>query len=190
MVEPTYATHCDCCPGSLELGDAHEELACVREKVASITKKLAKAELESVMIDELLELDEVLELVIALQEAVDSSNSLQNFQFESCGKVASHNSGLASGFSSCDVRTAARMVKQAKDAKNEAYAMVEQARVLVTVSDLSVQHLMDTDMGANHGKVDGATVFTNYLQEESDRDAERNIKMSSFLGTGFDTTGF
>ena len=46
------------------------------------------------------------------------------------------------------------------------------------MSDLSVQHLIDTDMGANHGKVDGATVVTNYLQEESDRDAER------------DTTGF
>ena len=176
MVEPTYATHCDCCPGSLELGDAHEELACVQEKVVSITKKLAKAELESVMIYE-----QVLEIVIALQEAVDSSNSLQNFQFESCRMV------LASGFSSSDVRTAARMVKQAKDAKKEAYAMVEQARVVVRVSDLSVQHLIDTDMGANHGKVDGAT---NYLQKESDRDAERDIKMSNFLGTGFDTTGF
>ena len=35
MVEPTYVTHCDCCPGSLELGDPHEELACVQEKVAS-----------------------------------------------------------------------------------------------------------------------------------------------------------
>ena len=79
------------------------------------------------------------------------------------------------------------MVKQAKDAKKEAYAMVEQARVVVRVSDLSVQHLIDTDMGANHGKVDGAT---NYLQKESDRDAERDIKMSNFLGTGFDTTGF
>ena len=67
--------------------------------------------------------------------------------------------------------------------------MVEQARVVVRVLDLSVQHLIDTDMGANHGKVDGATVVT-YLQEESDRDAERDFKMSSFLGTGFDKTGF
>ena len=89
MVEPTYATHCDCCPGSLELGDAHEELACVQEKVASITKKLAKAELESVMIYE-----QVLEIVIALQEAVDSSNSLQNFQFESCRMVSASGVGF------------------------------------------------------------------------------------------------
>ena len=81
MVEPTYATHCDCCPGSLELGDAHEELACVQEKVASITKKLAKAE-------------QVLEIVIALQEAVDSSNSLQNFQFESCRMVSASGVGF------------------------------------------------------------------------------------------------
>ena len=64
---------------------------------------------------------------------------------------------------------------------------------MVMVYDMSVQHLVY--MGANHGVDDGATVVSNFrkepeLQEESYRGAERDIKLSSFFGTGFDTSGY
>ena len=64
---------------------------------------------------------------------------------------------------------------------------------MVMVYDMSVQHLVY--MGDNHGVDDGATVVSNLreepeLQEESYRGAERDIKLSSFFGTGFDTAGF
>ena len=118
----------------LELAKASEALAGAQMMVATGTKKLARADMEELTLDDI-----VVKLERELQESVDESNKLENYQFEACAKVASHNGGLASNFSSRDIRTAARVAKQAEVAMRQAMDSVRQARNVIREADESVQ---------------------------------------------------
>ena len=118
----------------LELARAGEALAGAQMMVATSTKKLARADLESLTLD-----DQVIKLEVELQKSIDESNSLQNFQFEACAKVASHNCGMTSSFGSRDIRTAARVAKQAEVAMHSAMEKVKHARDVIKESDMPLQ---------------------------------------------------
>ena len=81
-----------------------------------------------------------------MQKKVDECNNLQNYQLEACAKVAGHNCGLTSSFQSRDIRTAARVAKQAEVAMRQAMDKVQLARDVIREADVSVQTIQSVSI--------------------------------------------